>query len=398
MTKKVVAKKRRVVKPRVTSPSHLDKPRAVGCHIYAGAFSRGMMDGGIDVIEHLEPKVYRGFGAESSRRNLGVEVLVATPDEWRAERFKGACQFVFGNPPCAAYSNASHGRGGPWMDERRGHAIDVLRLLREVKPRAWVLESVPGILTKGGGVMGAIIEEARELGYAVTMWKHDHRFLGLAQKRARVYVICHDFDLQFPLAGRSVFDPDFRIKTVAEVLADVPDPGDVQKVNPKMRKLVKMSTSTRSPRRIWFEKFQDDPKIARPSFLTHRIPLNSPCGTIVNCSCIHPTEESMLGHLEGAALCGYPPDWDWGSGSLGGKWAEMCKASLPSGGRALAQVLIEGLRRDEPPRWVVAVVDQHAGRRVDESRNSVHVLESPTSSVRLTVDMVRGGVPGRIGG
>lgn len=353
--------------------------RALGCHVYGGGFALGMVRGGAEVIHHLEPAAYKGFGVECATVNLGVETTVGE-DLWRGHRFRGAIDVVFGNPPCAAYSGASHGMEGKWRDERRSHAFTMLRLLDEVRPAAWVLESVPGIMTKGAGVVAAIESAALEAGYSMTYWKHDHKFLGLPQRRARVYLIAHRVDLRFPDLGRTLFTPDFDgLLTVEDAIADLEDPGPYVEWKDQYRPVYEMTPPGGKPRQVYLEHFEDDPDVSPPGFIVMRLRMDAPSVTLLGDpgKYLHPVEERMIGLDEATRLCGYPDDWIHVGRTLGERWQHLCKASLPTGGAALGPILRDGIDRGEPPSYRAAVVDQHqqgVGLTEDRCRNRKEVL------------------------
>jgi DNA (cytosine-5)-methyltransferase 1 len=95
-----------------------------------------------------------------------------------------------GGTPCQSFSVAGR-RGG--LDDARGNlAIEFCRLAGRVRPRWIVWENVPGVLSSnGGGDFGSIIGALAELGYGCAWRVLDAQFLGVPQRRRRVFVVGH---------------------------------------------------------------------------------------------------------------------------------------------------------------------------------------------------------------
>lgn len=95
---------------------------------------------------------------------------------------------LVGGTPCQSFSIAGL-RGG--LDDDRGNlALEYLRLADRLRPRWLVWENVPGVLSSNGGRdFGAILGGMVELGYGFAYRVLDAQFLGVAQRRRRVFVV-----------------------------------------------------------------------------------------------------------------------------------------------------------------------------------------------------------------
>lgn len=95
---------------------------------------------------------------------------------------------LVGGTPCQSFSVAGL-RGG--LDDDRGNlALEYLRLADRLRPRWLVWENVPGVLSSNGGRdFGAILGGMVELGYGFAYRVLDAQFLGVAQRRRRVFVV-----------------------------------------------------------------------------------------------------------------------------------------------------------------------------------------------------------------
>src|ERR1700722_5201367 len=97
---------------------------------------------------------------------------------------------LVGGTPCQSFSVA--GLRGGMADERGNLALEYLRLAERLRPRWIVWENVPGVLSSGGGRdFGSIVGSLAELGYGCAWRVLDAQFLGVPQRRRRVFVVGH---------------------------------------------------------------------------------------------------------------------------------------------------------------------------------------------------------------
>ena len=91
---------------------------------------------------------------------------------------------------CQSFSIAGR-RGG--LDDARGNlAIEFCQLAGRLRPRWIVWENVPGVLSSNGGRdFGSIVGMLAELGYGCAWRVLDAQFLGVPQRRRRVFVVGH---------------------------------------------------------------------------------------------------------------------------------------------------------------------------------------------------------------
>lgn len=111
--------------------------------------------------------------------------------------------------PCQPFS--SIGRRQGFLHETQGTLFyDVARIIKDKKPKAFMLENVPGLLTHDGGKTFEIIQAAlKEIGYTV-----DHKVLnsadfGVPQQRKRIYIVGFrknlvpkDFEFEYPVGKK----------------------------------------------------------------------------------------------------------------------------------------------------------------------------------------------------
>lgn len=123
---------------------------------------------------------------------------------------EGEIDLVAGGPPCQGFSINAPIRS---LDDERNHLFkDFLRVVSAVKPKAVLIENVPGIISLGRGtVVEQIYKELQSMGYTVS-----HRILfaghyGVPQMRFRTVFIGirnHAGSVNFP-------EPNYNAKAVA---------------------------------------------------------------------------------------------------------------------------------------------------------------------------------------
>ena len=98
-----------------------------------------------------------------------------------------SCTVVIGGPPCAAFSVGGLMRQD---DERRGLVGEFARLVREISPRYFVMENVPGILLPGARrIVEGFRREMRRAGYELAEpWLLNAADFGVPQRRRRVFM------------------------------------------------------------------------------------------------------------------------------------------------------------------------------------------------------------------
>lgn len=102
----------------------------------------------------------------------------------------GPIDVLAGGTPCPSFSIAGRRNG---MDDPRGKlALEFCRLAGRLRPRWIVWENVPGVLSSNAGRdFGAILTALADLGYGCAWRVLDAQFLGVPQRRRRVFVVGH---------------------------------------------------------------------------------------------------------------------------------------------------------------------------------------------------------------
>lgn len=167
----------------------------------AGGISVGLETAGFDVLLANDIDVASG---RSYQRNLpghhfvtgDVRALAGQQIRKETGLRRGELDLLIGGPPCQGFSII----GARATDDPRNDLFrEFLRIAKELRPRALVIENVPGLATLGGGrVLAEISEGIRELGYSMSFAELLAAQYGVPQMRWRMLFIGFRNDLDAP--------------------------------------------------------------------------------------------------------------------------------------------------------------------------------------------------------
>lgn len=129
---------------------------------------------------------------------------------------------IIGGPPCQSWSLAGSMKG---IDDPRGKLFyDYLRLLKAKKPKFFVAENVPGMLSPTHiNEFLKIVDKFKECGYKVTYKILNAWDFGAAQDRKRVIIIGYREDLGIEF-NFDKLKPVEKKLVLRDIIADLPKP------------------------------------------------------------------------------------------------------------------------------------------------------------------------------
>lgn len=278
---------------------------AVGCYIFAGGFTLGVQKH-FEVLCHLEDGT---FGVETANLNFPMMEIFTDLDEWPLKELRDQVDFVYCNPPCAPWSatGASTRKGTQqWKTDPRVACVhNAFNVLRKVRPRIWVWESVTPAFTRGWELVESLTKKAQRMGYSVTYFLTDAQLHGLPQRRQRFHLIIHDVKIKFT-------KPTGNVVSVGEALRKMKR----ETIYPCKKSTLRLIKKTKQGEglRKTFDRLNPDPVLnkkgevkGRPVWMNFRLRAHLPSSTLIGaCHAVHPTEDRFLTPEEHATLCGYP--------------------------------------------------------------------------------------------
>jgi len=284
-----------------------------------------------------------------------------------------------GGPPCQAFSVFGQRRG---LHDGRGRLIfEFLRIVKEVKPKVFLMENVRGLhsmplVTKNAKLAGArgpqehfengsllreLIRQFEKIGYRMDCYLVNAVNYGAPQIRERLLCIGNLFDLDVnfppPKYSNRASDRLLAFRTLGDVIGNGfkdPDPS-MMNFSPRKLKFLSMVRPGGNWRSLP-EKIQKESmgkswylKGGRSAYW-RRLSFDFPCPTVVTMpnhagtSMCHPTELRALTVGEMAAIQEFPSNWRF-SGSATDKCRQIGNAVPPRlgevAGRAIRQLLAQ---------------------------------------------------------
>ncbi len=160
-----------------------------------GGLDLGFIQAGFEVVWAND---FFKEAVDTYRLNIGDHIIYGDITKIPSNEIPDNFDILLGGFPCQGFSVANNKRS--MNDERNFLYKELLRLLRDKKPKFFVAENVKGLLSmQNGQVINMIIEDFRSLGYKV-----DYRLLkasdyGVPQHRERVVIIGNRLGLENPL-------------------------------------------------------------------------------------------------------------------------------------------------------------------------------------------------------
>ncbi|MEU1958463.1 DNA (cytosine-5-)-methyltransferase [Nocardia sp. NPDC019304] len=179
--------------------------RAIDLFCGAGGLSEGFRAAGYEIGFAIDKDK---DSCETYKKNHpGTHVECASITDFSPEKIEelagGRVDVVLGGPSCQSFS--THGRRTQWVgegDERNNLWEHMFKVVRHLKPRAFLLENVPGMVYFKQGSFGKmILDRFTDEGYAV----HPPQILlaadwGVPQRRRRLFIVglLGDTRFEFP--------------------------------------------------------------------------------------------------------------------------------------------------------------------------------------------------------
>jgi DNA (cytosine-5)-methyltransferase 1 len=268
---------------------------------------------------------------------------------------KSPIELLAGGPPCQAFSIL--GKRQSFDDERGQLVFEFIRLIEELRPKAFLFENVPGILTLSKGDDWALLRSKfQSTGYNLYEKVLNSADFGVPQTRKRLFVIGfrHNIRFDFPT-------PTYRNPAQEPSLLEYQLPTWL----PAKLALENVAGLSNHDIRPHGDRVRNRYKLVPPGGRdsidhTHRIHPDKPAGTVLVGSKagggrphIHPDLPRHITPREAARLQSFP-DWYIFQGPQTAQYRQVGNA-VPvllaySVGKAIRQALDENLRISQIPK------------------------------------------------
>lgn len=199
------------------------KPSLIDLFCGCGGLSEGFEDAGFEIIcgNDVDYNMIESFKLNHpTAKAIAGDIRKISSEELLNKKKKEEIDLVIGGPPCQGFSTVGNRKEN---DPRNRLFYEFVRVVKEIKPKMFVMENVPGILTMQNGEVKRIIkEEFEKLGYTINIDVLKAEEFGVPQKRRRVFFVGNLFgkDFDFPTPKFDGKNKPFR--TVWEAIGDLP--------------------------------------------------------------------------------------------------------------------------------------------------------------------------------
>lgn len=321
-----------------------EKPTALGGDIFAGLFTYGVKQAGFDVLGHLEHTTYGSATAQLNFPKLPIYNGIQT---WEPARFQRKVDFMYCNPPCAAWSNMRLSKSH-WSEhtDRLTYVRELARAGMVVGPQAWCWESVTNAYRSGQEFVFEIARLWNDQNYHVTIWLQNNAYLGGAQSRERMLLVAH----RRPLVWPKLTKPTSLKDSLAKLPIVLPPPPVI--MPPLTKWWAKCwSESVKHGRYLRNAHVRMDEvtkskygKIIIPLATVIRMNAEKPAPVMLAYFMqLHPDEPRFLNWYEWLTLCDLPLTWKTAITHPDPASRELSRSVMPSVGKFLGTAVRRGL-------------------------------------------------------
>lgn len=197
----------------------MNKPTVIDLFSGCGGLSLGFEMAGFDVklaIDNWEDALVTYRFNHKGTKTLNADLLNLSPMKVEQDFDLHSVDVIIGGPPCQGFSIA----GKRIIDDDRNKLYkSFVRFVEHFKPKAFIMENVPNILSIGNGaVKEAIIADFSALGYNVTYKILTASDYGVPQNRRRaifVGLLSGEYDFPIPTTTERI--------TTKQAISDLPE-------------------------------------------------------------------------------------------------------------------------------------------------------------------------------
>ncbi|WP_282137368.1 DNA cytosine methyltransferase [Rossellomorea aquimaris] len=159
--------------------------RVISLFAGAGGMDLGFKNSGFDIVWAND---FNKYAVETYRHNFGDHIVLGDISKIPSEEMPDDIDVVIGGFPCQGFSVANTKRN---MEDKRNFLyLELLRVVRDKKPKFFVAENVKGLLSMSKGkVIELIKSDFEKIGYKVDYKVLNAADYGVPQARERVIIM-----------------------------------------------------------------------------------------------------------------------------------------------------------------------------------------------------------------
>jgi len=177
----------------------MKKYKVISLFSGAGGMDLGFINSGFEIVWAND---FFKESYESYKLNIGDHIVYGDITKIPSNDMPDDIDIVIGGFPCQGFSVANNNRS--MQDERNFLYKEMLRVIRDKKPKFFVAENVKGILSiEKGKVIKMIVKDFESLGYKVDYKLLNAAEYGVPQGRERVVIIGNRLNLENPWPSKT---------------------------------------------------------------------------------------------------------------------------------------------------------------------------------------------------
>jgi DNA (cytosine-5)-methyltransferase 1 len=170
------------------------KLKVVGLFSGCGGLDLGFIQAGFDVIWAND---FNADAVKTYQKNIGNHIICGDITKIKSSEIPDNFDVLLGGFPCQGFSIANSKRN---MDDKRNFLyLEMLRIIKDKKPKFFVAENVKGLLSmEKGRIIEMIVSDFKKIGYKVDYKVLKASDYGVPQNRERVVIIGNRLGLTNP--------------------------------------------------------------------------------------------------------------------------------------------------------------------------------------------------------
>ncbi|MBB6003665.1 DNA cytosine methyltransferase [Arcicella rosea] len=167
-----------------------NKPTVIDLFCGCGGLSYGFIEAGYEVllgVDHWKDAIVTFENTHKNAKGIVADLFKETPKEISKLTGIKEVDVIIGGPPCQGFSIA----GKRIVDDERNQLYkSFVSFVDFYKPKVFVMENVPNIISMGNGIVkDSIIQDFEELGYTIVYKVLLASDYGIPQNRKRAFFV-----------------------------------------------------------------------------------------------------------------------------------------------------------------------------------------------------------------
>ncbi len=196
---------------------NIRKPTVVSLFSGCGGLDLGFINAGFDIIWAND---FFSEAVETYKKNIGDHIILGDISQIKSSEIPNDFDVLLGGFPCQGFSIANIKRS--MEDERNFLYKEMLRIVKDKKPKFFLAENVKGLLSMHKGkVIEMIVNDFKKLGYKVDYKLVNSADYGVPQQRERVIIIGNRIGVKNKFPKESHKNKHITVKNICGDLANV---------------------------------------------------------------------------------------------------------------------------------------------------------------------------------